>query len=67
MGRKLTSAEEAVMEFIGTMGLTNSRIARLCGISPRTVAQHRAHIYEKLGVHDVTSLITLYHKREKRV
>lgn len=46
----LLTGREAEILFLVTRGKTDSTIAELCGISPRTVHKHIEHIYCKLGV-----------------
>jgi DNA-binding CsgD family transcriptional regulator len=38
-------------------GMTSKEIAKQLGISPRTVETHRAHLMEKLHVHNVAALV----------
>jgi DNA-binding NarL/FixJ family response regulator len=46
---QLTIAERRVLKRVAH-GKTSREIATECGISPRTVDSHRAHISEKLGI-----------------
>lgn len=46
---RLTVTERRILQRIAT-GMTSREIAAQCGISPRTVDSHRAHICEKLGL-----------------
>lgn len=46
---QLTAAERRILKRIA-QGRTSREIATECGISPRTVDSHRAHICEKLGL-----------------
>jgi DNA-binding NarL/FixJ family response regulator len=46
---RLTAAERRILKNIA-QGKTSREIASDCGISPRTVDSHRAHICEKLGL-----------------
>jgi len=39
-------------------GLSSSEIAAKMFISPRTVDNHKQHIFEKLGIHNVVELVT---------
>jgi len=48
-GSDLTERELEVLKLIGE-GLTNKELAECLDISPKTVAVHAAHIYEKLNV-----------------
>jgi two-component system response regulator NreC len=52
----LSRRERDVFELL-VRGHTNRRIARLLGISPKTVETHRAHVLRKLGVHSIVDLI----------
>jgi DNA-binding NarL/FixJ family response regulator len=52
----LSRREKDVFELL-VRGHTNRRIARLLGISPKTVETHRAHVLRKLGVHSIVDLI----------
>jgi DNA-binding NarL/FixJ family response regulator len=45
----LTDRELRVLQLVA-LGRTNSAIAHLLDVSPRTVAKHLQHIYRKLGV-----------------
>lgn len=46
---RLTSREKAIVHLTGA-GLTTPEIARQLQLQPRTVENHKRHIYEKLGV-----------------
>ncbi len=50
VGVRLTGREREVLRLLAE-GLGPSEIGRELGISPKTVATHVEHIYEKLGVH----------------
>lgn len=52
----LSRRERDVFELL-VRGNTNRRIARMLGISPKTVETHRAHVLRKLGVHSIVDLI----------
>ncbi len=52
----LTDREREVLQLIAE-GHTNKEIADLLSLSARTVQNHRAHIMEKLGMHDRGELI----------
>ena len=54
----LTQREREVMELVAK-GLSNKEIARVLGISFRTVEYHRAHLMEKLSADSVADLIRL--------
>jgi len=59
----LTNREREVLQLIAE-GLTNKLIARKLGISIKTVETHRAHIMNKLDIHDQVTLtrFALKHK-----
>ena len=52
----LSRRERDVFELL-VRGNTNRRIARLLGISPKTVETHRAHVLRKIGVHSIVDLV----------
>jgi DNA-binding NarL/FixJ family response regulator len=52
----LTDREREVLQLIAE-GHTNKEIATVLSLSVRTVQNHRAHIMEKLGMHDRGDLI----------
>jgi len=52
----LTTREKEVLTLIA-QGLSNQQIAEKLYISIKTVQTHRAHILEKLGLHDRTELV----------
>jgi two-component system response regulator NreC len=52
----LTDREREVLQLIAE-GHTNKEIADMLNLSVRTVQNHRAHIMEKLGMHDRGELI----------
>lgn len=52
----LTAREREVLALIAE-GHTNQQIANRLFISIKTVQTHRAHIFEKLGLHDRTELV----------
>jgi DNA-binding NarL/FixJ family response regulator len=54
----LTEREREVFQLIAE-GRTNKDIAELLSVSPSTVETHRAHIFEKLDVHN-TAVLVLY-------
>lgn len=53
-GLGLTEREAEIL-FWAAQGKSDAAIAVLCGISPRTVQIHLAHVYAKLGVENRTS------------
>ena len=52
----LTSRQREVLRLI-TEGLPTKSIARRLGISAKTVEAHRGQLMERLGIHDVASLV----------
>jgi two-component system response regulator FixJ len=54
--RRLSERERDVLELV-IEGRSSKDIASHCGISQRTVEQHRAHIMEKLGVTSLAQLV----------
>lgn len=52
----LTPREREVLH-LAAEGLSNPAIGERLGISPRTAEAHRAHVMEKLGLHNRTELI----------
>jgi DNA-binding NarL/FixJ family response regulator len=52
----LTEREREVLQLIAE-GRTNREIADMLTVSIKTVQAHRAHIMEKLNVHDKTDLV----------
>lgn len=52
----LTTREKEILTHIA-QGLSNQQIAEKLYISIKTVQTHRAHILEKLGLHDRTELV----------
>jgi DNA-binding CsgD family transcriptional regulator len=61
----LTSREREVVEHL-VSGITDRQIARVLGISPRTVHKHLESIYRKLNIDNRTSLVTLIHQQNIR-
>ena len=51
----LTDRERAVLQMIAE-GMSNKEMANRMSIAPKTVEHHRAHVMEKLGMHDVATL-----------
>jgi DNA-binding NarL/FixJ family response regulator len=62
---ELTPRETEVLVLIAR-GLTSKQISQQLGISFKTVTSHRVHIMDKLGIHDITSLVR-YAIREKLI
>jgi FixJ family two-component response regulator len=56
---RLSPREREVLSRI-VEGDSNKQIARLLGLSARTVETHRAHLFEKLQVQSLAELIRLY-------
>lgn len=54
----LTGREREVMDLV-TEGLSNKEVARVLGISPRTVENHRAQVMEKMGAENLPELCRL--------
>jgi DNA-binding NarL/FixJ family response regulator len=54
---RLTDREFEVFRLIGE-GKTSKQIAQELHLSPKTVDVHRGHIKEKLGISDVTALVS---------
>ena len=52
----LSRRERDVFELL-VRGNSNRRIARMLGISPKTVETHRAHVLRKIGVHSIVDLV----------
>lgn len=52
----LTSREREVLQLVAE-GYTNQEIARLLGVSVKTVQTHRAAVMDKLSLRDVTHLV----------
>jgi DNA-binding NarL/FixJ family response regulator len=52
----LTRRQREVLRLIAE-GETTKAIARVLGISAKTVESHRAHLMERLGIHDVAGLV----------
>jgi DNA-binding response OmpR family regulator len=59
----LTPREQEVLELLAG-GLRNAEIAKRLVISPKTVATHVAHIYEKLGVRSRVGALTAGYRHE---
>lgn len=59
-GVKLSAREESVLRLLA-LGHTNAEIARLVGVSRRTVESHRAHIHQKLGSQTRAELVRFAH------
>ena len=55
-GSTLTQRETDVLKLIAA-GLSTLQVATKLGISFKTVASHRAHIMDKLDIHNRASLV----------
>jgi DNA-binding NarL/FixJ family response regulator len=53
---RLTAREQEVVRLVAR-GMSNKAIARLLGISPRTVEGHLNHVFEKVGTTSRTELV----------
>jgi len=53
--RNLTSQERAVLQMIAE-GFSSKEMAERLGVAPKTVDNHRAHLMEKLDLHNVAKL-----------
>jgi DNA-binding NarL/FixJ family response regulator len=53
---RLTRRERQIVQLVA-MGKTSKEIATTLGISPKTIANHRFRISEKLGVRDVAGVV----------
>jgi DNA-binding NarL/FixJ family response regulator len=53
---RLTLREKEVLQMVA-QGKSNKEIAQLLGISPNTVAVHRANLMETLGIHRTAELV----------
>ncbi|MGF1643399.1 MAG: response regulator transcription factor [Thiotrichales bacterium] len=58
----LTTRENEILQHI-VIGMTNKEIARVLGISHRTVEVHRSHILQKTGCSNSLELAHLVHTR----
>jgi FixJ family two-component response regulator len=54
----LSARERQVMDLV-VAGQSSKSVARVLGISYRTVEQHRNHIFDKLGIQSVAELVRL--------
>ena len=52
---RLTPREREVLQLVAE-GHTNREMARVLGVSPKTVDAHRTNLMAKLGVHDAQAL-----------
>jgi DNA-binding CsgD family transcriptional regulator len=66
-GRDLLTPRE--LEVLGRIaaGAANKDIARILGISTRTVEVHRAHIMDKLGARNAADLMRLVLRERRNV
>lgn len=58
----LTDREKQVLKLVAE-GKTNKEIAEILSISVKTAMAHRAHVAEKLGIHNKAELVKLALKR----
>jgi FixJ family two-component response regulator len=56
---RLSEREREVLSLI-VAGLTNKEIGRALALSPRTVENHRAHVFEKLQAESLAQVVRLY-------
>lgn len=56
---RLSAREREVLALV-VDGLTNKEIARVLGLSPRTVETHRANLFDKLGAESLAQLVRRY-------
>jgi two-component system response regulator NreC len=52
----LTDREREILQLVAE-GHTNKDVAEMLSLSIRTVQNHRAHLMEKLGIHDRSELV----------
>jgi two-component system, NarL family, response regulator NreC len=57
----LSPKEEQVLRLL-SFGNTNAEVARICGVSLRTVEAHRARIQQKLGIRTRAELVQYAHE-----
>lgn len=60
---EITEGERAVLELV-IRGVPNKQIAKLLGISIRTVESRRSKVYRKCEVHTVTELVRFFDRAE---
>ncbi|MGH9162275.1 MAG: response regulator transcription factor [Vicinamibacteraceae bacterium] len=53
---RLTNREREVFQLVAE-ARTGPQIAKLLGLSPKTVDHHRTRLVEKLGLHSVAELV----------
>lgn len=56
---RLSEREREVLSLI-VAGLTNKEIGRALALSPRTVENHRAHVFDKLQAESLAQVVRLY-------
>lgn len=56
--RGLTRREQEILDLVAE-GFAAKQVARHLGISPKTVEQHKSHIFTKLGVPNQTAAVSL--------
>lgn len=55
-GQPLSPRESQVCEYL-CLGWTNKEIAEVLNLSPRTVEDHRSHVYDKMSVRNSVELV----------
>jgi FixJ family two-component response regulator len=56
---RLSEREREVLSLV-VAGLTNKEIGRALGLSPRTVENHRAHLFDKLAAESLAQVVRQY-------
>jgi two-component system, LuxR family, response regulator FixJ len=56
---RLSEREREVLSLV-VAGLTNKEVGRALGLSPRTVENHRAHVFEKLQAESLAQVVRQY-------
>jgi two-component system CheB/CheR fusion protein len=56
IGRDLTTRQQEIRDLVAR-GLTSKQVAAQLGISRRTVEDHKAEIYRKMGVSNVVEMM----------
>lgn len=65
-GQGLTERQQHVCDLL-VLGLSSKEISARLGISPRTVEEHRAEVFRKMGVRNAVELarVSLSAKKEE--